>query len=367
VECVGGNIEEDGDDEIFLVSDIYPDVFLNLTNTPGSDRNPSWPDQCGPGMDSKLLGSTAPEDAEFIIGYEDADGVMTSNQKTDLVQACRELPIACVEDNFDALIEQNVDAIISFSNKWHVMGSSPQIYNATGNDIPVIVLNAESDASGSYNLSNGSAYIRSSLEWMFNEMDGTGDFVYFVSGQNAFHQSVVDEVLAEYPGISATGIQAEFGDDSVTSGNIAELIGENPGLGAIWSDENVQELLIAVKGVEEGQPPLIVCDPREDWLGMWQETTETNPLFQCYATINPGGTAYEGVYVAYYLLSGEEIKPDALGGLFGNTLLYDYPVITNDNLRDYLEKPDEFRTDDWGAYELPPMTPEQIKEAWFAH
>lgn len=309
--------------------------------------------------------STETEDAEFIIGYEDADEVMTSNQKTDLEQACSELPITCVEDDFDSLIEQGVDAIISFSSRWHVLGSGPQIYNAVGNDIPVIVLDAESDAPGAYNLSNDSDSIQSSLEWMFTEMGGTGDFVYFVYGENAIHQSIIDEVLEEFPGISATSMPADYEDNQLAWEDIAELIAENPNLGAIWSDDNVSQLLIAADGVDEGQPPYIVCEVSEDWLETWKEATEQNPLFECYATVNPGGTAYEGVYVAYYLLSGYEINPDALGGSFGNTFLYDYPVITNDNLEEWLGKLDELRMDGYDGYELAPMTPDEILESWF--
>ena len=366
VECVHHRLEEGDDEEIFLVSDIYPDVFLNLTNAPeGDDRSPSWPDLCDPGTEGNPEETVSTEGAEFIIGYEDADGVMTSNQKSDLAQACSELPIACVQDDFDSLIAQEVDAILSFSNKWHVMGSAPQINDATGKEIPVFILNAETDAYGAYNLSNDSDAIRSTLEWMFTEMGGEGDFIYFVFGQNPIHQSMVDQVLAEYPGISATGLPAEYGDDSVTWEHVAALIAENPNLGAIWSDENINQLIIAASGIEQGQSPYIVCDPRDDWLGTWQKTMEMNPLFKCIATINPGGTAYEGVYAAYYLLSGEEISPEALGGLFGNTFLYDYPVITNDNLEDWLGKLDGFRTTEWGTYELAPMTPEQIREAWF--
>ena len=36
-----------GDDEIVLISEIYPDMFLFLTNDPGNDTNPDWPANCG--------------------------------------------------------------------------------------------------------------------------------------------------------------------------------------------------------------------------------------------------------------------------------------------------------------------------------
>lgn len=36
-----------GNHEIYLVSDIYPDIFLNLTNHPAEDLNADWPAMCG--------------------------------------------------------------------------------------------------------------------------------------------------------------------------------------------------------------------------------------------------------------------------------------------------------------------------------
>lgn len=35
-----------GDNEICLVSEIFPDIFLNLTNNPADDKNPDWPPAC---------------------------------------------------------------------------------------------------------------------------------------------------------------------------------------------------------------------------------------------------------------------------------------------------------------------------------
>lgn len=364
VECVGGDITEE-DEEIYLVSGIYPDVFFNLTNNDANDRNPSWPDNCGPASGDEPLTTTAPEDAEFIISYEDADGVMTPNQKADLGQACSELPITCVQDDFDALIEQNVDAIISFSSRWHVMGSGPQINDAVSKEIPVIVLNAETDAAGVYNLSNDSSAIQETLSWMFKEMGGTGEFTYFVFGLNALHQSAVEEILKENPGITATQLPAEYNNNPVSFENIDALIKANPGLDAIWSDENVQQLLIAIRGIQSGQPPYINCELKDEFLALWQEAINTNPLFKCIATVNPGGTAYEGIYFAYYLLSGYQVNPEALTGPFGNTLYYDYPVVTNETLEAFLGSLDEFRMGDWGTYELAPMTPEEILDNWF--
>lgn len=37
-----------GDEEIYLVSEIFEGIFFNLTNNPANDRNPDWPALCGP-------------------------------------------------------------------------------------------------------------------------------------------------------------------------------------------------------------------------------------------------------------------------------------------------------------------------------
>lgn len=47
VECVSADIS--GNEEIYLVGEIFPDIFYNLSNHPATDRNPDWPAACGLG------------------------------------------------------------------------------------------------------------------------------------------------------------------------------------------------------------------------------------------------------------------------------------------------------------------------------
>ena len=47
VECVSMNLNGSSE-EIYLLGEIFPDFFFNLTNHPSEDRNPSWPARCGP-------------------------------------------------------------------------------------------------------------------------------------------------------------------------------------------------------------------------------------------------------------------------------------------------------------------------------
>jgi len=39
----------DGNYEIYLVGEVFPDLFLNLTNHPAQDEHATWPANCGPG------------------------------------------------------------------------------------------------------------------------------------------------------------------------------------------------------------------------------------------------------------------------------------------------------------------------------
>lgn len=47
VELVSANLQTP-DHEIYLASEIFPDIYLNLTNHPAEDINPDWPWLCGP-------------------------------------------------------------------------------------------------------------------------------------------------------------------------------------------------------------------------------------------------------------------------------------------------------------------------------
>ncbi len=85
------------------------------------------------------------------------------------------------------------------------------------------------------------------------------------------------------------------------------------------------------------------------------------------AFVRPGGTAYEGIYVANYYLRGLMFKHDMLTGEGKNTLHYSIPEITNESLVEWLGKLESFRVGDNGMLYLQPMSPEQIKETWFAN
>ena len=354
------------DNEIYLVGEVFPDMFLNLTNDPADDRNPDWPANCEPAASpEKEVKQPEPIIAlgDWVIGYKKPEN---KQKAAELLKACDELQIECVEgENLAELAEMKVDAIVYPSTKWDVSGSWPQINAVAQKGIPLIVLDAETGEPGVYNLSNESDSVRSGLEWMFKEMGGEGEFVYFNFGQNSVHQALIDQALKEYPNITATSLPASFEGESFSEESLASLLKSSSYLKAIWSDNRLADMFWMLKNIQAKNPPAILCEPKQDMLQAWRDLKGEKPSFRCFSAINPGGTAYEGVYVAFFILNGEKIDPAALGGEAGNTFIYDYPKITNDNLDEWRGKLDTFRKGEWDILEIPPMTPDQIREKWF--
>lgn len=368
VELVAGNMLS-SDNEIYLVGTVYPDIFKNITNNPADDYNPDWPTNCGPYYGAAAIEMETKQETqnsdEIVIGYTgDRDDFDEANRQ----QACGELGIECREGgNITELIDQGVDVIVYFSNRWNVLGDSMKIHDAALKRIPVVVVNAESSETyepGVYNLSIDSVATSMMLDWMFTEMDGNGDFAYFNVGHSDFHQELLDGILEKYPGIRATAIPAEYDGLALTDEAIKTLINANPDLGAIWADEFVPNLFWALSGMETDHLPTIPCEAKQEIWEAWKGGIDNGSPLKCVSVVSPGGLGYEGIYVAYYLASGLQINPDKMGGFYGNTLQYDFPMVTNDNLNDWMNKSADFDLRG-STYKLPAKSPDEIKAAWF--
>jgi len=366
VPFIGGD-----DDEIYLVGDVFPDVFMNLTDNDIQDGNADAPAQCGPGEAAVIAEQTQPQAAqpanngEMVFGYAmRGDDPFREEQ---ILKACEELQVTCVRgDSITQLMDQNVGAIVYVSNRWDVLGSGPELQAAAEKSIPLFVVDAETSVEGAYNLSVESDAVHISLEWMFKEMGGAGEMIYFNVGNNAFHQELIDAELEKFPGIQATSMPSDFNNPGYTEESIAQMVRDNPDLKAIWSDGDMGSIFWGLNTMEDGyNRPLFICPNREDFLRFWMEDLEQGAPISGISTIAPGGTAYEGVYVAYYVLNGAEINPEMLTGAFGNTLRYDFPVITNENLAEWMGRLDTLQVGQWDALEMPAMTPEQIRQTWF--
>lgn len=307
---------------------------------------------------------TLPSAEGYVLGYE-AD----ENQNIDgLLKACAETKMECVRGkDIDELVKKEVDVIISYSSEWHVFGVWPQIQNAKAASIPIFMLNADSgEQPDIYNISTLYSSLRASLEWMMAEMGGEGEFVYFNFGPNNYIQEIIDEVLAANPKVEATSMPASFDGESFTKESIAEMVKANPKIKAIWSSNKQMDIFWALADLEDVEHlPVFLCTAGVNDLNGWKKWLESDPNFKCFATINPGHTDYEGVYAALFYLNGEPFNSKALGGKWGNTLSYDYPIITSDNLDEWMGKVDSLEEGDYGVYRLPAMTPEEIHTRWF--
>lgn len=374
VEMSAGEVHGTGHDDIFLVGEIFPDIFFPLTKDSGNNRNPDFASMCGPTRgvypqygstpESSVAGDAAQSEQRFTIGYT---GSINSIMQRDFDLACSELEVDCVHgENITELADRGVNAIINASNRWDVMGSYPQLHDTVERGIPVFVLNAETGDQGAYNLSAEHEIYTTTLNWMFQEMGGQGEFVYYNFGNSDYIQNQVDAVLKDFPGITAIKMSADYNDNSFTQQDITDMIKENPTIGAIWSNEKLNEIFWGINDKSNSHVPLTECLARKDELIAWKNELDAGSAFQCMAHIRPGGTAYEGIYVAYFHLSGLQFRSDAFFPGSSNTLKYDIPVITNKELPDWIgQKLDLMRVDENGFYQFPPMTPEEIKDKWF--
>lgn len=371
VEMNSADIRGTGREDIFVLSESFPDLFMFLTNDAGNNRNPDAPAKCGPyhGTDPSSEGMTEPDgtaktgNESMVIGYT---GSINPMMKLNIDQACSELQVECVYgENVTELVEKGVDAIVNSSNRWDVEGSGPALHDAAYSGIPIFLLNAEKDEPGIYNISVENAIITTSLSFMFKHMQDKGEVVWYNFSDNQYINRNVEALLRDYPEIKATKIVASYDQNPFNGQQIQNLIANNPKLGAIWSSDLSNDLFWGVVDKANTHMPLMECPAREDMLIAWKNELDAGRQVNCIAFIRPAGTGYEGIYAAYYLVSGLKFNPEKLRGDGNNTLQYPIPEITNENLSEWLGKLDEFIVGDDNMLLLPHMDPEQIRNEWF--
>ncbi len=345
VECGSISFDESAN-EIYLIADIFPDMLLNLTNNPADDRNEDWPANCG--------------QRPMLIGYA-GDDPSQQQRKDNFQRATDELGILYVYGGLSELVEQNVTAIVLNSINGRVQEKQEDIQSAIDKGIPVFLLDAELDMNGVYSITiDQREWAKISLEWMFEKIGGEGQIAYFDVYPDYGHIEAINEMLSKYPGITVIDHREGEGfDPGGVKPVTADFVKMYPELKAVWTNANMQG---AIQGVaeESGAPidkwPILVCEATANGLGDWLRARETNPNFDCIAAGNPPGIAYDAVYAAYYLLTGAQIDESVLGGLYGNSLYVEIPIVTSDNLQEWL---------DINSSVDQKMMPEEIKEKWF--
>jgi hypothetical protein len=107
---------------------------------------------------------------------------------------------------------------------------------------------------------------------------------------------------------------------------------------------------------------MLKCGDFKDGFYIWKDRLVDYPEFACVSVSNPPGITYDAVYAAYLLVSGETIDQSALSGEFGNAFWVDFPIITNENVHQELEKI-QYEASDHVVDRL--MTPDEIMDKWF--
>ena len=356
----------DGNSEIYLIGDIFPDGLLNITQNTANDRHPDWPANCGPVVKPPPPGDKPqPKDPQsIVIGY--AGGRAEQDQrKIDFQKACDELGIQCVSGEISDLVNRQVDAIIQNARSESTDVLTPDLSAAIEKGIPVFVLEAEVDAKGVYNITvDRQRWINAPLEWMITRLNGKGQFAVFDFQTSLKQGTIVDKTLEQYSQIEVVTRDVEKYNFNESKSFVGDLMNDFPDLKAIWANDarSIIVLGMADTGLAGENWPLLTCEPTKEGFYIWKDRLAEHPGMQCVAVSLPAGIAYDAVYAAYDLASGLKMNESALAGPYGNSLYVDFPLITNDNLADEMKKI-EYEDDRFTADRL--MTPDEIKENWF--
>ncbi|NMB88984.1 MAG: substrate-binding domain-containing protein [Chloroflexi bacterium] len=361
----------DGNEEIYLIGQALPDVLdigigaVNLTNNPARDSNPDYPANCGPGAGTDAAVIQPVQDSHtIVIGYA-GDRPEQSQRKDNFQKACEELGLRCLYGDVPGLIAQGVDAVVHNTGPSGVEELTPSLLEAQARQIPVFVLDAESDLEGTYSVTiDPRQWVNTSLEWMLEGMGGAGDLAYFDFQPDHPQAAIIEDLLEKYPGVTVVTHEEDKYTFKEGKGYVNTLMEEYPNLQAIWSNDSLSTIVLGV--ADNRMPsqtwPLLMCEPSKEGLYIWKDRLTDFPAMRCIAVSNPPGIAYDAVYAAYYLLTGAQIDPSALDGPYGRSLYVNSPVITNDNLQEWLEKigteNDPYIVDER-------MAPAAIQEEWF--
>ncbi len=369
VELIAGPYQN-GDNEILLVSPIFPEVFRNITQNKANDINPDWPGMCLSGLQRDMpdkptdpVNKPADPPNKMTFGYAGDKG-MHKERARDMQIACDELGIECVYGEIPELVNKGVDAIIQNTDKNSVNELRDDIKNAIDKDIPVFLLDAETKIDGAYSVSvDYNLWAKTSFEWMLEKIGGKGEIAYFDLDPVYRFSEAIKDLLTNYPDITVV----EFRDGDYPSEKVkpetSDFVNMYPDLKAIWTSYFNFQAMDGLKfnGIPYEKWPVMVCEANRDGLLTWQKVQAEYPKFDCFASVNPPGIAYAAIYAAYYLKSGYQLDETVLGGEFGRTLFVDLPTVTKENFQ--VELDEMLKNDTHVVDEL--MTPEEIKGEWF--
>ena len=377
VECASIDLNKSGFD-IYLISESYPDAFLNISNSEGDALNPDWPLGCVLGREipaaatpTPVPTATATPEATptarpLTIGYA-GETAETEFNKQSFLKACSELGMECVFDELEALIKMGVNAVVVNTTPAEAPSLAGELQSAVEQGITVIVLGTEVDVEGVYSvISDPEDWVRIPLEWLAQKMGGEGEMILYNPNPKA-HKVFVGNTLSRFPGIKVVvDIQEKLGSFDDIKGKVYEWLEDFPNVKAIWAGEDISIMSLGVADTTQDPKAWVFtnCEATEDGLYMWVDRLKDHPQMECIAVSETPALGYVAANAAFALCTGWKVKESALGGNLGHALVVSLPMVENENVYDWLT---------WAQQDEDMHTPladylpaEEIRGRWFS-
>lgn len=237
------------------------------------------------------------------------------------------------------LINRGVDAIIINPNDQSALNAV--LEEAVEEGIVVIAIDQEIGAQGVYNVViDQKEWAKISAQWLAEALGGEGEIVLiegFVGHPaNEARMDGVEEVLAEYPGITVVGRESGQWDQATGQQVMSDFLASLPNIDGVWTQDGMaQGALTAVQTANPDEWPLMVGEARAGYLQVWNQILESRPDFTSIGVVNPPGVASDGIRVAIEILAGNQVDESKLAGPFGNSLYVPIPEsVTSENFAD---------------------------------
>jgi ribose transport system substrate-binding protein len=271
---------------------------------------------------------------------------------TELVIESENTDVAGQLQQIENLMNQGVDAILV--NPGDAVALNQILEEAVQQGIIVISIDQEIEAEGVVNVGHDQKeWAKTSAAWFAEELQ-EGDVVliegFIGHPANEYRMSGVYEVFEDYPGINVLASETGSWDEATGQQVMADFLAAYPDLDGYWTQDGMAiGALEAVKAAGLDEYPLGVGEGRVKFLKLWKEALEADPNFKSFAVANAPGVAASGLRIAVELLEGKELKPEALSGQFGTTVVVPIPVVVNpDNFEEiYTEYVDGGFPDSW--------------------
>jgi ribose transport system substrate-binding protein len=266
------------------------------------------------------------EDVAAELSADEAMGV-----DIELVIESADTDAAGQEQQILNLINQEVDAIIV--NPGDAQALQLVLEDAIAEGIVVVSVDQEIDAEGLVNVViDQSEWARISARWLAEQLGGEGNIVLiegFVGHPaNTARMTGVEEVLADYEGITVAGRESGMWDQATGQQVMSNFLASLPEIDGVWTQDGMASgVLTALTTAELETLPLSTGEARVSYLQLWAETLEAYPDFKSIGVVNPPGIGASGLRVIVEILKGGEVDEEQLAGPFGNTLYVPIPYV----------------------------------------